>query len=143
MPSFPPVKQTNKHTNTHTQTHTHLQTHTQSSGVDVYRSCSRNPAAPAAFIPTDRWTTSFGTSKDISSHRKPSAVKTYCGIKPTVGCVRKSGLQASWFMELGLRAISHGHWAVTVIVIIISDFSVPSVVVRGGSVPVLKLVLWY
>ena len=84
----------------------------------------------------------FGTSKDISSHRKPSAVKIYCGNKPTVGCVRKPRLQASWFMKLGLGAISHGHWVITVIVYIVSDFSVPSVVVRGGSKPILKLVLW-
>ena len=70
----------------------------------------------------------FGTSTDISSHRKPSVVKIYCGNKPTVGCVRKPRLQASWFIEA--RPGSHytqslGNYSDSIIV---SDFSLPSVV---------------
>ena len=77
---------------------------------------------------------------DIPSHRKPSVTKIFCGNKPTDGCVRKPRLQASWFTELGLGAISHGHWVITAIVNSTSDFSVFSVVAKGGSGPILKLV---
>ena len=78
-----------------------------------------------------------GTSTDISSHRKPPVVKTYCGNKPTVGCVRKPRVQATWFKKLGLGAISHGHWVITVIIHIVSDISLPSVSGERGSDPIL------
>ena len=82
----------------------------------------------------------YRSSTDIPSHRKPSATKIFCGNKPIDGCVREPSLQASWFTELGLGAIAHGHWGVTAVVHSICDFSVFSVVAKGGSKPILKLV---
>ena len=70
----------------------------------------------------------FGNSTDISSPRKPSVVKIYCGNKPAVGCVRKPRLQATWFMKLrpgGQYTRSLGNYGDS---IYCCDFSLPSVV---------------
>ena len=88
------------------------------------------PATPATFIFNGRWTMYFGISRDILHLRKLSAVRIYCRNKPAVGCARKPRLQATWFMKLGLGANTHGHWVITVIVYIVSDFSLSSVVAK-------------
>ena len=72
----------------------------------------------------------FGVSTDTLCPRKRFGLKVYCRSKSAVGSVRKPRIQTTWFEKLGLWAKTYGHWVITVIFYIVSDFSVSCVVAR-------------